>query len=121
MADGDGEDDDDGDRKGGRKGGTARELYIYDEVKPAKESRRSWQEEKEGIACSFGCKKCFHMLPGSFWLVPGDVALDSKDRICWGRGSVRWLPPLCFMQGGSSCLPASGHHSLALHGNIVQR
>jgi len=28
MADGDGEDDD-GDRKGGRKGGTARELYIY--------------------------------------------------------------------------------------------
>jgi hypothetical protein len=61
MADGDGEDGA-GDRKGGRKGCTARELYIY-KAKPAKESRRSWQEEKEGIACSFGCKKCFHMLP----------------------------------------------------------
>lgn len=68
-------------REGERKGGTARSRAIYkgNNAKAARESRRSRQEEEEGIACSFGCKKCCVLRFGS---VPGDVALDSKDRIC---------------------------------------
>jgi hypothetical protein len=57
------------------------------------------------------------MLPSSFWLVPSDVSLDSKDRICRAFVSLALaaLLPLCFMQGGSCC-PGLIHA-----GNIVQR
>lgn len=66
----------------------ARERYLYNKAANQKESRRSWPD---GIACSFGSKKCSDMLPGSFWLVPSDVSLDSKDRIC-RFVSLAWLP-----------------------------
>lgn len=45
------------------------------------------------------------MLPSSFWLVPSDVSLDSKDRICRAFVSLAWLPFASLFYAGRILLP----------------